>query len=122
MQYVDGFVLAVPTAKLDEYFAMAEKASEVWLDHGALEYKEAVGEDLEVKGDMPFTSFATMANATPDETVVFAWIVYESRAHRDEVNAKVMADERLKEMCESGEMPLDVARMAYGGFEIKVAA
>jgi uncharacterized protein YbaA (DUF1428 family) len=122
MQYVDGFVLTVPTAKLDQYFDMARLASKVWLEHGALEYREAVGEDLEVKGDMPFLSFSKMADAKPDETVVFAWIVYESRAQRDEVNAKVMADERLKDMCESGDMPFDVARMAYGGFEIKVAA
>lgn len=122
MQYVDGFVLAVPTAKLDQYFEMAKKASAVWLDHGALEYREAVGEDLEVKGDMLFLSFSKMADTKPDETVVFAWIVYKSRAHRDEVNEKVMADERLKDMCDGDDMPFDVSRMAYGGFEIKVAA
>ncbi|XSG81648.1 MAG: DUF1428 domain-containing protein [Methyloligella sp. ZOD6] len=122
MQYVDGFVLAVPAAKLDTYFEMARKASAVWLDHGALEYKEAVGEDLEVKGDMPFVSFSKMANAKPDETVVFAWIVYESRAHRDAVNAKVMEDPRINEMCDPENMPFDCSRMAFGGFEVKVAA
>ena len=119
MNYVDGFVLAVPKKKLKQYLAMAKKASKVWKDHGALEYYEAVGDDLKSKMGVPFPK---LANAKAGETVVFAWIVYKSRTHRDKVNKKVMADPRLNEMCNPDDMPFDCARMTYGGFKIEVAA
>src|SRR5687768_15489532 len=87
MKYVDGFVLPVPTKNLAAYRRLAQKASKVWRDHGALEYRECVGDDLDVKMGVPFPR---QVKVKPGETVVFAWIVYKSRAHRDSVNAKVM--------------------------------
>lgn len=112
MPYVDGFVLAVPKDKIDAYREMAERASKVWLKHGALEYKECVGDDL---GDKGFcATFPDTIGAEPEETVVFAYIVYQSREHRDDVNAKVMNDPDLQ--CDPENMPFDVKRMAYGGF------
>jgi uncharacterized protein YbaA (DUF1428 family) len=117
MPYVDGFVLPVPKKKLPVYRRMAKIASQVWREHGALEYFEAVGDDLNVKMGTPFPK---MAKAKPGETVVFAWIVYKSRAHRDCVVAKVMQDPRLAAMMEPKNTPFDVKRMAYGGFKVIV--
>ncbi len=117
MNYVDGFVLAVPKKNLPAYVRMAQKAGKIWREHGALEYRECAGDDLDTKMGI---SFPRMVKAKPGETVVFAWIVYKSRAHRDRVNAKVMKDPRLNEMMESKEMPFDVKRMAYGGFKVIV--
>jgi uncharacterized protein YbaA (DUF1428 family) len=117
--YIDGFVIPVPTRNLDAYREMATKASLVWKEHGALQYIEAVGDDLEVKDVTPFPR---LAGASADETVVFAYIVYESREHRDTVNAKVMADPRLTAMCGSDQAPFDFKRMAYGGFRAIVEA
>jgi uncharacterized protein YbaA (DUF1428 family) len=117
--YVDGFVLPVPKDKIETYRAIAEKASNIWKEYGALEYRECVGDDLEIK-DM--VSFLKISDAKPEETVVFAWIVYNSKEHRDEVNAKVMADPRMNDMCGGGEMPFDCSRMAYGGFKTIVEA
>jgi uncharacterized protein YbaA (DUF1428 family) len=119
MRYVDGFVLPLPKKNLEAYRRMAQKAGKVWREHGALEYRECVGEDLKVKMGMPFPRLAKLKAG---ETVVFAWIVYKSRAHRDRVNAKVMKDPRLAEMMKGKVMPFDVRRMAYGGFEILVDA
>ena len=116
--YVDGFVIPLPKNKIDEYRRIAEKSGEVWRDHDALEYREWLGEDLNVKGRVPFSR---LIDCKPDETVVFAWIVFESRAHRDEVNAKVMKDPRLAKMGPEA-MPFDCKRMAYGGFEVLVDA
>ena len=116
--YVDGYVIPLPKNKIDDYRRIAQKAGEVWRDHGALEYRECVGEDLDVKGQV---SFLRLINSASDETVVFAWIVFKSRAHRDEVNAKVMKDPRLAKM-DSDAMPFDCKRMAYGGFEVLVEA
>jgi uncharacterized protein YbaA (DUF1428 family) len=113
-RYVDGFVLPIPKDKIDQYRQIAEQACKVWMEHGALEYRECVGDDLEVK-DM--VSFPQLAGTKPEETVVFAWIAYKSREHRDEVNAKVMADPRMNSMCEKDAMPFDCKRMAYGGFK-----
>lgn len=113
-KYVDGFVIPLKKDQFENYRTMAEKASEVWKEHGALEYLEAIGDDLEVK-DM--TPFPRMAGCQPDEIVVFSWIVYKSREHRDAVNAKVMADPRIKELCDSGSNLFDCRRMAYGGFK-----
>jgi uncharacterized protein YbaA (DUF1428 family) len=119
MNYVDGFVLAVPKKKLKQYLAIAKKASKIWKEHGALEYYEAVGDDLKVKMGVPFPK---LAKAKTGETIVFAWIVYKSRAHRDKVNAKVMKDPRVHEMCSPDDMPFDCKRMTYGGFKIAVVA
>ncbi len=117
MKYIDGFVIAVPKKKLKAYMAMSKKAGKVWMEYGALEYRESAGDDLKVKFGMPF---ATTVKAKKDETVVFSWIVYKSRAHRDRVNAKVMKDKRVHEMCDPKDMPFDPKRMAYGGFKIMV--
>lgn len=117
MAYVDGFVLAVPKKKLKDYMRMARTASRVWRDHGALDYRECVGDDLQVKFGLPFSKLAKAKNG---ETVVFAWISYKSRAHRDRVNAKVMKDKRM--VCDPKNMPFDPRRMAYGGFKVIVAA
>jgi uncharacterized protein YbaA (DUF1428 family) len=118
-QYVDGFVLPLPKKNLKAYRAMALKASKIWREHGALEYRECVGEDLAVKFGLPFPR---QIKTKPGETVVFAWITYKSRAHRDKVNAKVMKDPRLCEGMDEDKMPFDCNRMAYGGFEVLVSA
>lgn len=119
MSYVDGFVIPVPKKKLGAYLRMARLASKVWRKHGAIDYKECVGDDLKVKCGLPFP---LMAKLKPGETVVFSYIVYKSRAHRDRVNAKVMQDPEIKGMCDPNNMPFDVKRMAYGGFKVMVDA
>ncbi len=117
MKYVDGFVLAVPEDRLEEYTRMAKQAGEVWREHGALEFRECAGDDLDIKDMLPFPK---LTNLKDGETVVFSWIVFESRQHRDEVNKKVMDDPRIKEMCDPKDMPFDCERMAYGGFNVIV--
>ena len=117
MKYVDGFVLVVPTKNLTAYRKMSTVAGKVWRKHGALEYVEAVGDDLDVKFGV---SFKKLAKSKRGETVIFSWIVFKSRAHRDQVNKKVMADPSLNTMMEKGAMPFDVKRMAYGGFKFLV--
>ena len=117
MSYVDGFVLTVPKKNLAAYRRMAKKSGKIWREYGALEYRECVGDDLNVKFGVPFPR---LAKAKPSETVVFSWIVYKSREHRDRVNAKVMKDPRLAGMCDSKSMPFDMKRMAYGGFKVLV--
>jgi uncharacterized protein YbaA (DUF1428 family) len=112
--YVDGFVLAVPKKNLAVYKKMATLGSKVWREHGALAYRECVGDDLDVKGVRPF---AKTVSAKAGETIVFAWITYKSRAHRDQVNAKVMKDPRMKAPAKP---PFDIKRMAYGGFKVLV--
>ena len=119
MQYVDGFVLPVPTKNLKQYRSIAQKAGKVWREHGALQYVEAVGDDLNMKFGVPFPK---QMKLKPGESVVFSWIVYKSRAHRDQVNAKVMADPRLAKMMDMKAMPFDVKRMVYGGFKVLVEA
>jgi uncharacterized protein YbaA (DUF1428 family) len=118
-KYTDGFVIPVPKDKLDAYFATAKKAGQIWREHGALDYKECVLEDSPAECAMPFPQGIS---AKEGETVVFAWIVYESREHRDAVNKLVMADPRLQGMCMGDDMPFDAKRMLYGGFEIVVDA
>ena len=118
-RYVDGFLLPVPRKNVEVYRQLARKAGKVWRDHGALEYKECVGDDLRVKWGLPFTR---ASKSKTGETVVFSWIVYKSRAHRDRVNAKVMKDPRLAKMMEPKAMPFDVKRMVYGGFRVIVDA
>lgn len=120
MAYVDGFLLAFPRKNLRAYRTMATKAGKVWRELGALEYRECVGDDLAVKMGVPFTR---AAKARRGEVVVFSWIVYRSRAHRDAVTAKVMKDPRLAAMMDpKAKMPFDVRRMSYGGFEVLVDA
>jgi uncharacterized protein YbaA (DUF1428 family) len=114
--YIDGFVIPLPKNKIDDYRRIAQKAGEVWQDYGALEYRECVGEDLDVKSQVPFPH---LINSTPDETVVLARIVFKSRAHRHKVNAKVMKDPRLA-ATDPNAMPFHCKRMAYGGFEVLV--
>jgi uncharacterized protein YbaA (DUF1428 family) len=112
--YVDGFVLPLPKKNVAAYRRIAAKASKIWMEHGALDYKECVGEDL----NAPFaTPFPKGIRAKPGETVVFAYVVYKSRAHRDRVNAKVMKDPRIGGMCDPKDMPFDCQRMLYGGFK-----
>lgn len=114
MRYVDGYVLPVTKKNLQAYRRMAQKAGRIWKEHGALDYKECVGDDLKVKFGMPFPR---VIKTKPGETVVFSYIVYKSRAHRDSVNAKVMKDPRISGMCDPKDMPFDCKRMLYGGFK-----
>lgn len=114
MRYVDGYVLPVPKKNLKAYARMAKMGAKVWVKHGALDYKECVGEDLNATWGK---SFSSTLKLKPGETVVFSYIVFKSRAHRDRVNAKVMKEmEKMGEM----EMPFDIKRMVYGGFKVLV--
>jgi uncharacterized protein YbaA (DUF1428 family) len=117
MKYVDGFVLAVPKDKIEAYRKLAEDASQIWMDHGALEYKECVLEDISDIGY--FQTFPQGFKAKEDETIVFAYITFKSRAHRDEVNKKIHEDPRMKDMPQ--DMPFDMKRMCYGGFQTIVS-
>ena len=117
MDYVDGFVLPVPKKKLDAYRAMAKKAAKVWRDHGALDYKECVADDVKVGKR---TSFPRSVKLKKSEVVVFSYIVYKSRQHRDKVLKKVMKDPRIAGM-NVKDMPFDTKRMIYGGFKTIVA-
>jgi uncharacterized protein YbaA (DUF1428 family) len=108
-RYVDGYVLSVPKRKLDVYRRLATKAGKVWREHGALEYLECVGDDLNIDG---VASFTKLVKPKPGETVVFSFVVFRSRAHRDRVNAKVFKDPRIA----CGAVPFDPKRMSYGGF------
>jgi uncharacterized protein YbaA (DUF1428 family) len=119
MSYVDGFVLPVPKKNVAAYRRIAAKAGKVWREHGALEYRECAGDDLDVKMLLPFPKAMKIKRG---ETVFFSWIAFKSRAHRDRVNAKVMKDPRLADMMDMKKMPFDVKRMMYGGFMIVVDA
>lgn len=111
MSYVDGFVLPMPKKNVAKYKKLASVAAKIWIKHGALHYMECVGDDLKVPMGLPFP---TLLKLKPNETAVFAFIVYKSRAHRDKVNKKVMADPGLK--CDPNNMPFDCNKMAWGGF------
>ncbi len=113
-KYVDGFVLPVPKKNAEAYRKMARKAGKVWREHGALEYVESVADDVK-KGKS--TSFPQSVKLKSNETVVFAYIVYKSRAHRDHVLKKVMSDPRITKMCDPNNMPFDGKRMFWGGFK-----
>ena len=117
MRYVDGYVLPVPKKNITTYRRIARKAGRIWREHGALEYRECVGDDLDVKGLTPFPRRIKLERG---ETVVFSWIVFRSRAHRDRVNARVMKDKRLAASMDPKTMPFDVKRMVYGGFKVVV--
>lgn len=114
--YVDGFVLVIQKGNIDAYRRMAQMAGKIWREHGALEFRECIGDDLAVKMGVPFPRIMKIKR---NETVVFSWITYKSRAHRDKVNAKVMKDPRMGDM-DPKSMPFDLKRMAYGGFKILV--
>jgi uncharacterized protein YbaA (DUF1428 family) len=117
MRYVDGFVLPVPENNVKLYKNIAQKAGKIWKEHGALEYIEAVGDDLENKWGVPFTKAVKLK---PGEIPFFSFIVFKSRKDRDKVNAKVMSDPRMNKMMEGGPMPFEVKRMVYGGFKVLV--
>jgi len=117
MQYVDGFLLPVPKKNLQAYRRISQKAGKIWREHGALEYRECSGDDLNTKMGL---SFPRRIKLKPGETVVFSWIVFKSRTDRDRVNAKVMKDPRLASMMDEKKMPFDLKRMSYGGFKILV--
>ncbi len=111
--YIDGFVFAIATDRIDEYKQIAQTAAAIWKEHGAIDYWESVGDDLDIEG---MVSFKTIAGAKEDETVIFSWVVYPSRAARDKANAAIMADERTKNMMDNDNPPFDCKRMAMGGF------
>ncbi len=121
-KYIDGFVLVVPKGKEAEYQKMAEMGRDSWMKHGALQYFECRGDDLKQHemGDEKSRAFAEMAGANADENVWFSYIVFESKQHRDEVNKKVMEEMSQMPMDEKFDMPNDMAKMAYGGFEVAV--
>lgn len=112
-RYIDGFILPIPRHRLSEYKAIAETASTVHKEYGALEYWECAGDDLNIDG---VRSFTEMAGAADDETVILAWVIYESRAARDAANEKIMADPRMIELMKMDEPIFEQMRMAYGGF------
>ena len=117
MTYVDGFVIPVSKKQLAAYKKISAKAGKIWKEYGALDYKECVGDDLKIKWGTPFPK---LAKAKPGETVVFSWITYKSKAQRDRINKKVMADPRLH--MDGAAMPFDLKRMTYGGFKVFVDA
>lgn len=118
-KYVDGFVLPVPKKKVGAYRALAQKACKIWIEYGALDYVECTADDVKPG---KWTSFPQSVKLKSNEIVVFAYIVYKSRAHRDSVNKKVMKDPRLKAMCNPNDMPFDGKRMFWGGFKSIVEA
>ena len=117
MAYVDGFVIPVPRSKLEDYKKMAAASGAIWKEFGALQFRETVADDVK-PGE--HTSFPQAVQLNDDEVVVFSWIVYASRAARDEINDKVMKDPRLAEFMQPENMPFDGKRMIYGGFEMIV--
>jgi uncharacterized protein YbaA (DUF1428 family) len=117
MPYVDGFVVPVPKKNLNAYRSMARKAGKVWREHGAIEFRECVADDVKVG---KWTSFPRSVKLKPRETVIFSYIVYKSRADRDRVLAKVMKDKRLAKMMDPKAIPFDGKRMIYGGFKTVV--
>jgi uncharacterized protein YbaA (DUF1428 family) len=114
MPYVDGFIVAVPKKNLAAYRSLAKRVGKVWREYGAQDYREWVADDVKVGKR---TSFPRSVKLKPGETVVFSWITYKSRAQRDRINAKVMADPRLKSMADPKSLPFDAKRMIYGGFD-----
>ncbi|NUN11944.1 DUF1428 domain-containing protein [Candidatus Micrarchaeota archaeon] len=122
MTYVDGFVLVVPKKNVNAYKKMAELGKKIWMKHGALQYFECVGDDLNPNmGGMKFMPFPKLTKAKPTETVFFSFIIFKSRAHRDAVNKKVMSDSSMNDPTNGGKkMPFDMKRMSYGGFKTLV--
>jgi len=118
MAYIDGFLLPLPTGNIEEYRRQAQAAGQIWIEHGALAFQECIADDMTPQGSL---TFPELIKTQAGETVVFSYIVFESREHRDQVNAKVMADPRLKNLCDPYNMPFDCKRMAYGGFNSLVS-
>jgi len=114
MSYVDGYLLKVPADRLEDYRKMAEKGSETWMKHGALDYKECVSDDINPNFGRPFTQ---IMEAESTDVIIFAYVVFKSREHRDEVNAKVMSDPAMTECGDPNNMPFDCTQMVYGGFK-----
>ena len=119
MRYVDGFLLVVKKSNVGAYMRLAQKAEKIWREYGALDYKECVGDDLKAKKGMG-VPFPRRMKTKSGETVVFSYIVYKNRAHRDRVNKAIMKDPRLAGLCDPKKMPFDVKRMCYGGFKVLV--
>jgi uncharacterized protein YbaA (DUF1428 family) len=119
MRYVDGFIIPVPKKSVADYVRLAKKAGRSWREHGALESCECIADDVTMG---KWTSFPRSVKLKPSETVVFSWIVYRSRAHRDRVNAKVMKDARFADMMSGKSKPFDAKRMIFGGFKVLYAA
>jgi uncharacterized protein YbaA (DUF1428 family) len=120
-KYVDGFVIAMPSKNLDLYKKMAKLGAKTWMKHGALDYKECVIEDAAPDmASMGMTTFSKLAKAKPDETVLFAYIVFKSRSHRDQVNKKVMKEFEANDLMKEMPMPFKMHRMSYGGFDVLV--
>jgi len=117
MKYVDGYVLPIPRKNLAAYRRIAQKAGRIWREHGALEFRECAGDDLDVKG---MVTFPRTLKVKRGETVVFSWIMFKSRADRDRVNAKVMKDPRIAKMMDPSKKLFDEKRMVYGGFKVLV--
>jgi uncharacterized protein YbaA (DUF1428 family) len=117
MSYVDGFIVPVPKRKVAAYRRMAQKAGKIWREHGALEFRECVADDVKWGKR---TSFPRSVKQKKSETVFFSYIVFKSRKHRDSVNAKVMKDKRLSAMGDMKDMPFDAKRMIYGGFKLSI--
>ena len=115
--YVDGYVLPIPKKNVEDYRRISRRAGAIWREHGALEYRECAGDDLNIKG---MVSFPRAFKGKAGETVIFSWIVYKSRAQRDRVNKKVLKDPRIANMMKNKAMPFDVKRMVYGGFKVIV--
>jgi uncharacterized protein YbaA (DUF1428 family) len=118
MSYVDAFVIPLPKKKVKAYRAMARFGCKLWTEHGALDYKECIGDDLKAPWATPFPKGI---RAKAGETVAFSWILYKSKAHRDQVNKKVMNDPRMKPWMDPQKMPFDAKRMLYGGFKVLVS-
>ena len=118
MAYVDGFIVPVPKKKVEAYKKMARLASKVWMDHGALEYREAQADDVKPG---KWTSFPQSVKLKKDEVVFFSWIVYSSRKSRDSIMKKVMTDKRLASMMDPKKMPFDGKRMIWGGFKVVIS-
>ena len=117
MAYVDGFLIPLPEKNVADYRKMAAAAGKVWMEYGALQYRESVGDELAIEGMAPW---AKTIKLKPGETLVFSWISYKSKTHRNQVNKKVMKDPRMNKMMEGKKMPFDVKRMLYGGFNVLV--
>ncbi len=117
MAYVDGFLIPLPKKNIAAYRRIARKAGKIWREHGALEYRECIADDLSAEG---MTSFGKRVALKPNETVVFSWVVYRSKADRNRVIARVMSDKRLEAMMDPKRSPFDVKRMSYGGFKLVV--
>lgn len=112
--YIDGFVIPVAKDKIEAYKATATEAAAIWIEHGAIEYRECVGDDMDIEDQVPFPR---LADAKPEETVVFAYAVFPSKQARDEANKNIMTDPRIEKICKEAGRIFDTGRMAYGGFK-----